>query len=215
MYDAQGVRREVGIHAKTLNNLLSKTQQVNSTVSQDIDNVIDCQQGDSSKLKMDSLGPTPFSSTNVPPLLLNQTKQMLMSSVEEGSERSGDINSAVLKESIGHTEVEVIAGCKELINKIGRECQGHKEHNHRDHRRQQHTGQCKSNRIGQRRTSFQRKMSVGLRLINFRTRLRILLAKEDLCLVLEKMKTSKTWVSLALASYLIYINVLRTRSLFF
>ncbi|XP_031283390.1 uncharacterized protein LOC116142074 isoform X3 [Pistacia vera] len=110
MYDAQGVRREVGIHAKTLNNLLSKTQQVNSTVSQDIDNVIDCQQGDSSKLKMDSLGPTPFSSTNVPPLLLNQTKQMLMSSVEEGSERSGDINSAVLKESIGHTEVEVIAG---------------------------------------------------------------------------------------------------------
>ncbi|KAJ0041836.1 hypothetical protein Pint_17125 [Pistacia integerrima] len=107
---AFGVRREVGIHAKTLNNLLSKTQQVNSTVSQDTDNVIDCQQGDSSKLKMDSLGPTPLSSTNVPPLLLKQTKQMLMSSVEEGSERSGDINSAVLKESIGHTEVEVIAG---------------------------------------------------------------------------------------------------------
>lgn len=102
----------MGIHAKVLNKLLSKTQQVNSTVSsQDMDHVIDCQQeGDLSKLKTNSLGPTSFSSTNVSPQLLNQTKQMSMSSVEEGSERRLDINSVVLKESIGHTEVEVIAG---------------------------------------------------------------------------------------------------------
>lgn len=127
MYDAQGVRREVGLHAKALNRQLAKAQ-VNSTVSKDRDNVIDGQEGASSTSNMESLGSRlanetnsyASKSTNASPILLrsnrktNQTEEMVMpfglaDDVEEGSEKKVD-NSIMLKESIGHTEVEVVAG---------------------------------------------------------------------------------------------------------
>ncbi|KAJ4705728.1 Acid phosphatase/vanadium-dependent haloperoxidase-related protein [Melia azedarach] len=125
MYDARGVRREVGLHAKTLNNLLFKTQ-VNSRMYKDKDGAIDGE-GASSTLKLESLDPllaqkansfVPQSANDSPLLLKSdknerQIKQMFMSSGlsddMEGPERSAD-NSAMLKESIGHTEVEVVAG---------------------------------------------------------------------------------------------------------
>ncbi|KAE8713589.1 Acid phosphatase/vanadium-dependent haloperoxidase-related protein, putative isoform 2 [Hibiscus syriacus] len=67
MYDAQGVRREVGNHAKVLNAILAK-RRVNSVVTEDRDNLID--------------SPEDYE-------VLDQIR---------------------LKESIGHTEVEVVAG---------------------------------------------------------------------------------------------------------
>lgn len=127
MYDAQGVRREVGVHAKALNRQLAKAQ-VNSTFSEDRDNVIDGQEGASSTSNMESLGSLlanktnsyASNSTNASPLLLRsskktrKTEEMVMPSgladdVEEGSEKKVN-NWIMLKESIGHTEVEVVAG---------------------------------------------------------------------------------------------------------
>lgn len=127
MYDAQGVRREVGVHAKALNRHLAKAQ-VNSTVSKDRDNLIDGQEGAPSTLNMECLGSLlanetksyASNSTNASPLLLRsskktrQTEEMVMpfglaDDVQEGSEKKVD-NSIMFKESIGHTEVEVVAG---------------------------------------------------------------------------------------------------------
>lgn len=127
MYDAQGVRREVGVHAKALNRHLAKAQ-VNSTVSKDRDNLIDGQEGAPSTSNMECLGSLlanetksyASNSTNASPLLLRsskktrQTEEMvvpfgLADDVQEGSEKKVD-NSIMFKESIGHTEVEVVAG---------------------------------------------------------------------------------------------------------
>lgn len=123
MYDAQGVRREVGNHAKVLNKVLAKIHN-NSVQIKDRIDLIDSQPGTSSPLNLESLGPllseeaSSFTSkpTNSPLLLrsdekMRQTKQAVLSSglaadVEEGSERATNN----LKQSIGHTEVEVIAG---------------------------------------------------------------------------------------------------------
>lgn len=121
------MRREVGVHAKALNRHLAKAQ-VNSTVSKDRDNLIDGQEGAPSTSKMECLGSLlanetksyASNSTNASPLLLRsskktrQTEEMvvpfgLADDVQEGSEKKVD-NSIMFKESIGHTEVEVVAG---------------------------------------------------------------------------------------------------------
>ncbi|XP_057986056.1 uncharacterized protein LOC110672311 [Hevea brasiliensis] len=125
MYDSQGVRREVGNHAKVLNKQLSNTQ-VKSMASTGRDDMIDSQQGISSTLGenlsplLSKEGRRPFvqKSTNAP-LLVNsenknrQASQVLVSSsiASDEEETEKPLNSSsLLKESIGHTEVEVIAG---------------------------------------------------------------------------------------------------------
>ncbi|KAM3731699.1 hypothetical protein ACB098_11G001600 [Castanea mollissima] len=126
MYDAQGVRREVGNHAKVLNKVLAKIH-VNSVHTKDRENMIDSQPGTSLPASLERLGPlmseeaSSFTSksTNSPLLLrsddkMRQNNQAVLSSdsaanVEEGIERTIE-NLIFLKESIGHTEVEVIAG---------------------------------------------------------------------------------------------------------
>eukprot|EP00257_Ricinus_communis_P020455 XP_015579686.1 uncharacterized protein LOC8270234 [Ricinus communis] len=120
MYDAKGVRREVGNHAKLLNKVQSKTQ-LYSLVSKDRDDLKVSQQGEGLDSLLSKEGrPFVAKSTNAPLLLQSENKmrrvnQMLMSSstsADELEEETGDAlkTSALLKESIGHTEVEVIAG---------------------------------------------------------------------------------------------------------
>ncbi|XP_040997091.1 uncharacterized protein LOC121243097 [Juglans microcarpa x Juglans regia] len=119
MYDAQGVRREVGNHAKVLNKVLD-----HSVPTKDTDDVIDIQSGTSYPRSLESLGqllskeatsisskPTNSSLLLRPDDKRRQTSQAVLSTeqadVEE--ERTTD-NLIPLKESIGHTEIEVIAG---------------------------------------------------------------------------------------------------------
>lgn len=119
MYDAQGVRREVGNHAKALNKMLPKTE-VNSKVCSR-DDLIDSQEVPEENLgALLSKEEKPFlpNSTNSPLLLetenkTRQTSQRLafssLTAAEEATEKI-PCSSAPLKESIGHTEVEVVAG---------------------------------------------------------------------------------------------------------
>uniref|UniRef100_A0A7N2LJM9 Acid phosphatase/vanadium-dependent haloperoxidase-related protein n=1 Tax=Quercus lobata TaxID=97700 RepID=A0A7N2LJM9_QUELO len=122
----KGVRREVGNHAKVLNKLLAKIH-VNSVHTKDRENMIDSQPGKSLPVSLERIGSlvseeaSSFTSksTNSPLLLRSDDKlrpnnQVVLSSgsaanVEEGIERTIE-NIISLKESIGHTEVEVIAG---------------------------------------------------------------------------------------------------------
>ncbi|KAM3683916.1 hypothetical protein ACJW31_11G001200 [Castanea mollissima] len=115
MYDAQGVRGEVGNHAKVLNKVLAKIH-VNSVHTKDRENMIDSQPGTSLPVSLERLGclvseeASSFTSKST----MRQNNQAVLSSdsaanVEEGIERTIE-NLIFLKESIGHTEVEVIAG---------------------------------------------------------------------------------------------------------
>uniref|UniRef100_A0A7N0TXS2 Acid phosphatase/vanadium-dependent haloperoxidase-related protein n=1 Tax=Kalanchoe fedtschenkoi TaxID=63787 RepID=A0A7N0TXS2_KALFE len=81
MYDAQGVRREVGTHAKTLNKILPN-----------------------------KLGSSPPDRSN--PSKSRPTSSLLRTSAEVNIEPIEEelASLVLLKESIGHTEVEVIAG---------------------------------------------------------------------------------------------------------
>lgn len=95
MYDAQGVRREVGVHARTLNKVLN-------TYSCDANSLIESETG---KLEETS-------SSSLRPELHKGTLIMTSDKMEKGSEISGS-----LKESIGHTEIEVAAGA--LLGLLG------------------------------------------------------------------------------------------------
>ncbi|KAG4135807.1 hypothetical protein ERO13_D08G240200v2 [Gossypium hirsutum] len=122
MYDAQGVRREVGNHARALNTMLPKVE-VNSVVYEDQDNLIDSREKSSERLGP-ILSKKSSSSTsknaNVPVLIASeketrQTKEAAASfefaaNDYEGLEGDANYRQVRLKESIGHTEVEVIAG---------------------------------------------------------------------------------------------------------
>ena len=120
------MRREVGNHAKALNRILPK-KQVNSVVSKDRDNLIDSREETASTKNIERLGPLlskkssslTSKSENVP-LLVTSDKEMrqtnetvasfeLAADDYEGSESNAN-NRIPLKESIGHTEVEVVAG---------------------------------------------------------------------------------------------------------
>lgn len=123
LYLLQGVRREVGNHAKVLNKAL-ETTHFHSVSTKDTDDVSDSQSGTSYTISMERIGPLlskEASSISTRPtnssLLLrsddkrSQISQAVLSTeqadVEE--ERTTD-NLIPLKESIGHTEIEVIAG---------------------------------------------------------------------------------------------------------
>ncbi|KAL5813353.1 hypothetical protein ACOSQ3_028303 [Xanthoceras sorbifolium] len=117
MYDAQGVRREVGIHARTLNKIVANTPVKSGLVSKDGD-LIDGEEGTPSTLNMESLDPglakdaSPFASnsTNTSPLLLTSYEKTKQTALANDIKETSEDNSVVLKESIGHTEVEVVAG---------------------------------------------------------------------------------------------------------
>lgn len=121
----QGVRREVGNHAKVLNKTLPESAWIPTKDRGRINPKP--KTSSSSSLKSDSFGSllseeaNSFSSepTNGPLVSLSdnkirQTTETQMSSglgtdAEQGLERAGN-RSTLLKESIGHTEVEVTAG---------------------------------------------------------------------------------------------------------
>lgn len=124
----QGVRREVGNHAKVLNKTLPESARMSSVPTKDRGRINPKPKTSSSpSLKSDSFGSllseeaNSFSSepTNGPLVSLSdnkirQTTETQMSSglgtdAEQGLERAGN-RSTLLKESIGHTEVEVTAG---------------------------------------------------------------------------------------------------------
>lgn len=117
----QGVRREAGNHARVLNKTLSQITKVNSIPSQDKGR-LNSQPKTSSSLQLDRLKSLAksFSSkaTNAPLLSKSITKmsettqtQIMSSGLgtdAEGLEIAGSYTP--LKETIGHTEVEVAAG---------------------------------------------------------------------------------------------------------
>ncbi|XP_057949049.1 uncharacterized protein LOC131144426 [Malania oleifera] len=126
MYDAQGVRREVGNHARLLNKMHCRSQ-VNSIPSKDADDLINSQQ-ERSSFVLGSHGPklsnedsccAPKSSKA--PVLIQPDQSMresipmqrpssIAADVEEGLEEAAGSSSISLKESIGHTQFEVVAG---------------------------------------------------------------------------------------------------------
>ncbi|CAL5402391.1 unnamed protein product [Camellia sinensis] len=121
MYDAQGVRREVGIHAKALNRVLLQ----NSASSNDANDLIDSQPRKSSS-NSESFGPLfleeadtfQAKQTNTKLLLRSENRKsqsgiLISSSLPsdvEGESKKIANSWAMLKESVGHNEIEVIAG---------------------------------------------------------------------------------------------------------
>ncbi|KAL0906012.1 hypothetical protein M5K25_024472 [Dendrobium thyrsiflorum] len=111
MYDAQGVRREVGYHAKILNELLkaqdliskSDTSSINSgesgSVFSDLENANNCIE----KTKTYSLLKSGITLSNL------ETLQSLKVDVKEASHKS-ESSCSPLNESVGHTEIQVLAG---------------------------------------------------------------------------------------------------------
>ncbi|KAL8205599.1 hypothetical protein R6Q57_009150 [Mikania cordata] len=93
----QGVRREVGVHARTLNKILTRNQS-NTQASCDSNRSIES----SSKKLLSS------SDSDSNSLMLEKGVNSLTHDMERGSENYG--LSGQLKESIGHTEIEVAAG---------------------------------------------------------------------------------------------------------
>lgn len=106
MYDAQGVRREVGIHAKALNRVFSNTK-LNSIPSDDADRLVDSSSGKPS-LKSESLDPLFLDEQSSFTTKQHNTSLLLKS--DKGSRQNTCMLIPPLKESIGHTEIEVIAG---------------------------------------------------------------------------------------------------------
>ncbi|KAK3025110.1 hypothetical protein RJ639_044350 [Escallonia herrerae] len=125
MYDAQGVRREVGIHAKALNKVLLMTR-FDSIPSSNADNLVNPSSGKSSSnlegfdpLFMEEPSSFRARSSDVSQSLgsenrKSQSTPLLISSTfnakHTGRPESIAHKGATLKESVGHTEIEVVAG---------------------------------------------------------------------------------------------------------
>ncbi|XP_039072157.1 uncharacterized membrane protein YuiD-like [Hibiscus syriacus] len=116
MYDAQGVRREVGNHAKVLNAILAK-RRVNSVVTEDRDNLIDSREETSESAgNFEGRSPTlPKKSSSLASKtanisLLIASEKETSQTFEFAAEDYEVLDQIRLKESIGHTEVEVVAG---------------------------------------------------------------------------------------------------------
>ncbi|XP_010275953.1 PREDICTED: uncharacterized protein LOC104610838 isoform X1 [Nelumbo nucifera] len=129
MYDAQGVRREVGNHAKVLNRRLLRTQD-NTVPNRDKvkDDKIDSKTGRppinsetiTSLLSLEETGrlyssnQKEASSLTITESRMSRSSAMRSSSLTVDGEEELSDNScksnALLKEAVGHTEVEVIAG---------------------------------------------------------------------------------------------------------
>ncbi|XP_058095372.1 uncharacterized protein LOC131240874 isoform X1 [Magnolia sinica] len=123
MYDAQGVRREAGYHAKILNRMIEKKQEKAIPI-QEKDELIDSKQGTSS-IAADSLS-TLFSLSEesrtpnaTAPIRTSEnaasrptTMKSLSSVAVNGEQAVENAYSSYLplKESVGHTEIEVVVG---------------------------------------------------------------------------------------------------------
>ncbi|XP_050370512.1 uncharacterized protein LOC126788554 isoform X2 [Argentina anserina] len=117
MYDAQGVRREAGNHARVLNKTLSQITRANTIPSQDRGRV-NSQPKTSSSLQLDRLKSLAKSFSSKPTnqkgisqsiTKMSQTTQTQIKSSDLGTDGLAD-SYTPLKETIGHTEVEVAAG---------------------------------------------------------------------------------------------------------
>ncbi|MCL7033442.1 hypothetical protein MKW94_013898 [Papaver nudicaule] len=126
MYDAQGVRREVGKHAKVLNKISEKQKCSTSYRSKDGLIMESNSKPSTSSSPIDSKSPVPSLSvsenisTRTNPLTLrtekvnNKFNSISSSLTENDNEVSDEPNpsnsSSKLKETVGHTEIEVAAG---------------------------------------------------------------------------------------------------------
>jgi acid phosphatase family membrane protein YuiD len=119
--DLQGVRREVGIHARTMNKLLLQLH-INSLHSKHRDALINSQPGSSNPPKVGHEKSLVSQETTANACVavksegkIRQSDEKLLSS-DLFSEDEKEISKLVadgflpLKESVGHTEVEVVAG---------------------------------------------------------------------------------------------------------
>lgn len=122
MYDAQGVRREVGIHAKVLNQLLSETC-LNTSSSHNGAAVSTDNSQEKSPSSVQILEPSmseelnsfePELKKNAALFLKPDNQKTLMSisqnMASDAEDRSKPLRYTQLKESIGHTEIQVVAG---------------------------------------------------------------------------------------------------------
>ncbi|KAJ8761716.1 hypothetical protein K2173_004525 [Erythroxylum novogranatense] len=106
MYDAQGVRREVGKHARVINKELSK-HETNLTLTKDKDEGRLFEPNSSTKntvlLETSDIKTTRSSQVATTPNLEAGIR-------DKAAPNNNNSGALPLKESIGHTEVEVIAG---------------------------------------------------------------------------------------------------------
>nr|GMD44873.1 uncharacterized protein LOC109181588 [Ipomoea batatas] len=122
MYDAQGVRREVGIHAKVLNQLLSETC-LNTSSSHNGAAVSTDNSQEKSPSSVQILEPSMSEELNSfepelkknAALFLKPDNQKTPMSISQNmasdaEDRSKPLRYTQLKESIGHTEIQVVAG---------------------------------------------------------------------------------------------------------
>ncbi|CAK8532138.1 unnamed protein product [Lathyrus sativus] len=119
MYDAQGVRREVGIHARTMNKLLLH-MHVNYLHSKQKDVLINSQSGSSIPPKLEETQETTSLEAQQgnarvlvkPEGKIRQSDEELLSTSGFSEEISNLVGDGLLpfKESVGHTDVEVVAG---------------------------------------------------------------------------------------------------------
>ncbi|XP_024922276.3 uncharacterized protein LOC107433054 isoform X1 [Ziziphus jujuba] len=127
MYDAQGVRREVGIHAKTLNKVLQakpEANNINDNIPTRQTDTIDYFQSGILESRGPKLSKEGRYVTSKPANALlvskseNETKQSnevqipcgVAGDIVEERNMNSFISTYPLKESVGHTEVEVAAG---------------------------------------------------------------------------------------------------------
>ncbi|KAH6778559.1 hypothetical protein C2S51_009871 [Perilla frutescens var. frutescens] len=105
MYDAQGVRREVGTHAKVLNKVMPATLYSPSSTN-DANGLLNSYSRESSS-DLEITDPVSFQK--------NPTSSTLLKSDNRVRIKSSGVVSDIsvvssLKESVGHTEIEVAAG---------------------------------------------------------------------------------------------------------
>lgn len=105
MYDAQGVRREVGIHAKAFNKAFSRNQINSVPSSNELDVLKDSIQ---EKLSSDAESSDPRLPGESSTFQQKSKNATLLLKPDE--RRVSSSNFTPLKEQVGHTEVEVIAG---------------------------------------------------------------------------------------------------------
>ncbi|KAL0537556.1 hypothetical protein IC582_026535 [Cucumis melo] len=120
MYDAQGVRREVGKHAKALNKLSQTERPMNSSSPyKDQDLRVDSQFEKRISLSLNRnleignpiLSEESTKALTVPsPVKQDVTSSSVANDLEEGSIKEASSSWKPFKESIGHTEIEVAAG---------------------------------------------------------------------------------------------------------
>ncbi|CAH9134778.1 unnamed protein product [Cuscuta epithymum] len=104
MYDAQGVRREVGVHGKVLNRVLLETC-LDQSSSNDVPLTDNLQPKSTSNVQI--LEPCLYEELSSLEPLKKSATVFATSGAESGSK---PLKYSELKESIGHSEIEVIAG---------------------------------------------------------------------------------------------------------